>query len=157
MKCFITALMAALASLALAVDPVVDSSVAESTTESVATEVTLLPWPTRRTTTLSTSTSTSSSFIITVTTLPGKPTVTPVACPTVTLTTRPANCQPIRCPIPGCTYEEDMIIPCNCVPRTLLWVEGCQTACPVGCATSTSTLSQLCATATPAQALPSAV
>ncbi|RWA11923.1 hypothetical protein EKO27_g3155 [Xylaria grammica] len=100
MKCFITALMAALASLALAVDPVVDSSVAESTTESVATEVTLLPWPTRRTTTLSTSTSTSSSFIITVTTLPGKPTVTPVACPTVTLTTRPANCQPIRlCPL----------------------------------------------------------
>ncbi|GAW26709.1 hypothetical protein SAMD00023353_4400710 [Rosellinia necatrix] len=124
--------------------------------ESVAT---LTRWPPPPPPTR-TSTS-SSSFIITVTVLPpGKPTVTPVPpprpCPTVTVTTRPSGCQPIRCPIPGCTYEQDMIVPCGCAVRTLLWVEGCQTACPAGCATRTNTLSQLCATATGVPALPTA-
>ncbi|KAI3327189.1 hypothetical protein HD806DRAFT_385590 [Xylariaceae sp. AK1471] len=104
-----------------------------------------------------TTTTTTSSFIITITTLPpGKPTTTARPCPTVTVTTRPGGCQPIRCPIPGCTYEEDMIVPCGCAPRTLLSVDGCQTACPTGCATRTNTFSQLCVTPTPLPAQPSA-
>ncbi|KAF2970501.1 hypothetical protein GQX73_g3042 [Xylaria multiplex] len=172
MKFFLVSFMAALASLTLAADPAVDP-VAEPATDSagepagtdltwwpprVTTSITTISRPSSRPTSASTSTSSSSGFIITVTTLPpGKPTVTPIACPTVTLTTRPANCQPIRCPIPGCTYEQDMMIPCGCVPRTLLWVEGCQTACPEGCATRTNTLTQLCATASPGQAVPTAV
>ncbi|KAI0875276.1 hypothetical protein GGS24DRAFT_489420 [Hypoxylon argillaceum] len=163
MKFFLITFAAALASLTLAADPVAEpviDSVADADAEpTAATVVTTLPyWPPPRPT--RTATSSSSSFIISITTLPapGKPTVIPRPCPTINLTTRPSNCQPIRCPIPGCTYEEDMIIPCGCAPRTLLWVEGCQTACPQGCATSTNTLSQLCATATadPA-ALPTAV
>ncbi|KAI1420727.1 hypothetical protein F5Y12DRAFT_719249 [Xylaria sp. FL1777] len=157
MKFFLVTFTAALASLTLA-DPAVDPAV-EPVAERDAPQLTFWPPPPPP---ASTSTS-SPGFIITTlpttlpTSAPGKPTVTPVACPTVTLTTRPAGCQPIRCPIPGCTYEQDMVIPCGCDVRTLLWVEGCQTACPEGCATRTSTLSQLCATATPSLALPSIV
>ncbi|KAI0458456.1 hypothetical protein F5B21DRAFT_500354 [Xylaria acuta] len=166
MKFFLATVAAALASLTLAAanpiaDVVVDAADVEPT---VTTSVGQLPTrqppppppppPTRTTS----STTTSSTIITTITTLPpGKPTVTPRPCPTVTLTTRPSGCQPIRCPIPGCTYDQDMIIPCGCAVKTLLWVEGCQTACPEGCATRTNTLSQLCGTATPVLAEPSAV
>ncbi|KAI0447216.1 hypothetical protein F4803DRAFT_359168 [Xylaria telfairii] len=156
MKFCLATVVAALASLALAnpiANDVVDAADVEPTfVESVGTLTRFPPPPPP------TRTSTTTTFIITVTTLPpGKPTVIPRPCPTVTLTTRPSNCSPIRCPIPGCTYEQDMIIPCGCDVKTLLWVEGCQTSCPQGCATSTNTLSQLCATATPVLAEPSGV
>ncbi|KAI0140521.1 hypothetical protein GGR57DRAFT_520753 [Xylariaceae sp. FL1272] len=113
------------------------------------------PTPTPPTPT-STSTSTSTSVTWIITTVPGKPTVTPKPCPTVTLTTRPAGCDPIRCPIPSCTEEREMDVPCGCDIKTLLAVEGCQTACSTGCATRTVTSSALCATATPHTALPPA-
>ncbi|KAI0487353.1 hypothetical protein F4859DRAFT_509921 [Xylaria cf. heliscus] len=165
MKFFLATITAALASLALAVDPVADAVAdaivnAGDAEPTVITSVgTLTRWPPPPPPTRTSTTTSSSTFIITVTTLPpGKPTVIPRPCPTVTLTTRPSGCEPIRCPIPGCTYEQDMIIPCGCDVKTLLWVEGCQTACPVGCATRTNTLSQLCGTATATQATdPSAV
>ncbi|KAI1361220.1 hypothetical protein F5Y08DRAFT_348106 [Xylaria arbuscula] len=153
MKFFLATLTVALASFALAADPVADA-VVDSAVDIDAANPTF--WPPSRTTT------TTPSFTITVTQLPtttsapGKPPVPPLSCPTVTLTTRPSNCSPIRCPIPGCTYEQDMVIPCGCAVRTLLWVEGCQTACPEGCATRTTTLSQLCATST-GLAVPTAV
>ncbi|KAI0400082.1 hypothetical protein F4802DRAFT_602401 [Xylaria palmicola] len=145
MKFSLVTFAAALAGLTLAADPAGDVNIDAPFIETIITTLTRRPPPPPPT-----RTSTSSSVITTVTTLPttlppGKPTVIPRPCPTVTLTTRPSGCQPIRCPIPGCTYEEDMIVPCGCQPRTLLWVEGCQTACPEGCATRTNTLSQLCA------------
>ncbi|KAI1299725.1 hypothetical protein F5Y03DRAFT_365426 [Xylaria venustula] len=133
MKSILVTFVTALASFALA-DPVADADSLEST-----------QWH-------RSSTTTTPPFIVTTlpTTLPTSvPTWPPLACPTVTITTRPAGCQPIRCPIPGCTYEQDMVIPCGCDVKTLLWVEGCQTACPEGCATKTSTLTELCATAVP--------
>ncbi|KAI1276386.1 hypothetical protein F5Y07DRAFT_399381 [Xylaria sp. FL0933] len=160
MKFFLVTLTAALASLTLA-EPVADPA-ADPVANPDSPET--AHWPPPPPPPVSTSTSTPGWIITTLpppttTTAPGKPTVTPtpVVCPTVTITTRPAGCQPIRCPIPGCTQEEDMIVPCNCSIRTLLWVEGCQTECPAGCATRTSTLSQLCHTATATLATPSVV
>jgi hypothetical protein len=32
-------------------------------------------------------------------------------------------------------------IPCNCTPKTLLFVQGCQTECSTGCLTRTETIS----------------
>ncbi|KAI8627021.1 hypothetical protein F5Y19DRAFT_487304 [Xylariaceae sp. FL1651] len=122
--------------------------------EECPTRTTRWPPPPPTSTPSSTSSSTSTPFIITVTTLPGKPTVTPTPCPTVTFTTRPSDCDPIRCPIPDCTFERDLVVPCGCDIKTLLSVDGCQTACPTGCATRTTTLSQLCVTATPVPAHP---
>ncbi|KAI8950408.1 hypothetical protein F4801DRAFT_548949 [Xylaria longipes] len=166
MKFFLATVAAALASLTLAADPVADAvvNVADDEPTFIETVGTLTrfpppPPPTRT----STTTSSSTTFIITITTLPittappVKPTSAPLPCPTVTLTTRPSGCEPIRCPIPGCTYDRDMVVPCGCTMKTLLWVEGCQTACPEGCATRTNTLTQLCGTATPALAEPTVV
>ncbi|KAI5921767.1 hypothetical protein F4810DRAFT_321805 [Camillea tinctor] len=93
------------------------------------------------------STSTSTTFIISITTLPGPPptsTTALAACPTVTLTTRPGGCSAIRCPIPTCTWEQALDVPCGCEVRTALYVDGCMTACPEGCATRVNTVTQLC-------------
>ncbi|KAH8907597.1 hypothetical protein BR93DRAFT_869515, partial [Coniochaeta sp. PMI_546] len=115
---------------------------------------TKLPCPTttttspRPTTSTSTSTSTSSTStsttrpIITtsITTLPPRPTTTP--CPTVTRHTQPGGCDPIRCPVPTCVFRETVSLPCGCAePKTVLYIEGCSTACPEGCLTRTTTVS----------------
>ncbi|KAI8957404.1 hypothetical protein F5Y11DRAFT_352590 [Daldinia sp. FL1419] len=108
-------------------------------------------WPTRTVTSLSSSTTTS--FIISITTLPGQPTPTtlPAVCPTVTHTTRPSNCEPLQCPVPGCTFQQDLVVPCGCAGvKTALFVDGCQTACPEGCMTRLRTLTAACATQTAA-------
>ncbi|KAI0838045.1 hypothetical protein F5Y06DRAFT_59734 [Hypoxylon sp. FL0890] len=108
-------------------------------------------WPSRTSSlsSLSTSTSTTTTFIISITTLPGHPSST--ACPTVTHTTRPSDCTPILCPVPGCTVQKELIVPCGCSGvKTALFVDGCQTACPEGCITRLSTLTAACATQTPA-------
>ncbi|KAI0017890.1 hypothetical protein F4780DRAFT_781884 [Xylariomycetidae sp. FL0641] len=132
---FLAATIVALAGLALAAPRPEDAAAAPQTEA----------WPEPSTTT---------TFIISVTELPGPPhhpTPPPRPCPTVTQTMRPSNCEPVRCPIPGCTQELDMFVPCGCAVQTALFVDGCQKACPAGCATRTNTLSQLCeATAAPA-------
>ncbi|KAH9905302.1 hypothetical protein F4778DRAFT_701439 [Xylariomycetidae sp. FL2044] len=111
-------------------------------------ETSLKPWPPHPTPSVtSASSATTTSFIISITTLPGQPTAVqpPALCPTVTMTTRPAGCEPIRCPIPGCTEEQNLVVPCGCAGvQTLLAVEGCQTACPEGCMTRLSTYTGLC-------------
>ncbi|KAI1080513.1 hypothetical protein F5B20DRAFT_539556, partial [Whalleya microplaca] len=136
MKVLFTGLIAALASIASATE--VD-------------ETTRRPWPPRPTpTSVSSSSSTSTTFIISITTLPpGEPTTTALVCPTVTHTTRPSGCEPIRCPVPGCTSEEELFVPCGCAIQTALFVDGCQTACAEGCITQVTTLSAVCATASP--------
>lgn len=108
------------------------------------------PHPTRTSSLSSLSSSTSTSFIISITTLPGNsPTPTLGACPTVTHTTRPSDCSPMLCPVPGCTEEKELIIPCGCSGvKTALYVDGCQTACPAGCITRLMTLTAACDTQT---------
>ncbi|KAI0476419.1 hypothetical protein GGR56DRAFT_469473 [Xylariaceae sp. FL0804] len=105
------------------------------------------PTPTSTSTSTSTSSTTTPTLTIGVTTVsPGSPTSVTgkPACPTVTFTTRPSGCDPLLCPLPGCTLDEDMLVPCGCAIATALFVDGCQTACPAGCATSTRTLSEIC-------------
>ncbi|KAI1403168.1 hypothetical protein F4819DRAFT_452347 [Hypoxylon fuscum] len=100
-------------------------------------------------------TTTTTSFTFIITTIPGHPTTTeaPAACPTVTHTTRPADCQPLACPVPGCTFEKELFIPCGCSGvKTALFIDGCQTACPGGCITRLKTATAVCATATPSPA-----
>ncbi|KAI1417200.1 hypothetical protein F5Y13DRAFT_202719 [Hypoxylon sp. FL1857] len=110
------------------------------------------PTPTPTLSSLDTATSTTTSFIISITTLPGHPPA-PSACPTVTHTTRPSECTPILCPVPGCTIQKELIVPCGCSGvKTALFVDGCQTACPEGCMTRLRTLTAACATQTPAPA-----
>ncbi|KAI0886038.1 uncharacterized protein GGS22DRAFT_122986 [Annulohypoxylon maeteangense] len=107
------------------------------------------------------SSSTSTSFIISITTLPGNnPTTTAIAaCPTVTHTTRPSDCSPFLCPVPGCTEEKELIVPCGCAGvKTALFVDGCQTACPGGCVTRLMTLTAVCGSQTQAPVpIPTAV
>ncbi|KAK8074265.1 hypothetical protein PG994_005164 [Apiospora phragmitis] len=94
-------------------------------------------------------TPTSSPVVITsIIILPPRPTKTSIPCPTVIRTTQPADCSPIRCPIPGCTVNTSLVVPCGCAgPKTIIAVQGCQTTCPGGCITQTTTASELCATA----------
>ncbi|OTB07367.1 hypothetical protein M426DRAFT_268645 [Hypoxylon sp. CI-4A] len=110
-------------------------------------------WPHPTSSSVSTSTSSSTSFIITVTTLPPQvPTSSAsAACPTVTHTTRPSDCEPFLCPVPGCTVEQELFVPCGCSGvKTALYVDGCQTVCPEGCITRVRTATALCATPTAA-------
>ncbi|KAK8093070.1 hypothetical protein PG999_014657 [Apiospora kogelbergensis] len=116
-------------------------------------EACLPPRPTRTSTTRKTSTASppSSPAPPVVTTsiiiLPPRPTKTSLPCPTVIRTTQPADCTPIRCPIPGCTENTSLVVPCGCDgPKTIIAVQGCQTTCPGGCITRTTTASELCAT-----------
>ncbi|KAI0172438.1 hypothetical protein GGR52DRAFT_407027 [Hypoxylon sp. FL1284] len=97
-------------------------------------------------------TSTSTSFTFIITTIPTPTSSSLVAaCPTVTHTTRPADCAPMQCPIPGCTWQQDLFVPCGCKGvKTALFIDGCQTACPEGCMTRLNTVTGLCASATPA-------
>ncbi|KAL8366865.1 hypothetical protein RB595_005027 [Gaeumannomyces hyphopodioides] len=103
---------------------------------------------TRRATTTTTSTSQSVSWGITLlppVTSTTRTTSRPAACPTVTQITRPNGCAAIRCPVPNCVQQEQLVLPCGCSgPRTLLEVQGCQTACPEGCMTRTQTVSERC-------------
>ncbi|KAI1378930.1 hypothetical protein F4677DRAFT_353153 [Hypoxylon crocopeplum] len=110
-------------------------------------------WPPHPTSSSVVVPSTTSSFTFIITTLPGHSTTSSaaLACPTVTHTTRPSGCDPMLCPVPGCTFQQDLIVPCGCAGvKTALFVDGCQTACPTGCITRLSTISAVCATATPA-------
>ncbi|KAI0384523.1 hypothetical protein F5Y04DRAFT_231134 [Hypomontagnella monticulosa] len=141
MKFFVVSFIAALAG-------VVSATPVEST---FIIEPTVIPnnpphWPPRPS-----SSSTSTTFEISITTLPVQPTSTaPAACPTVTHTTRPSNCEPMQCPIPGCTVQKELFVPCGCKGvKTALFVDGCQTACPEGCITRLRTATALCATPTP--------
>ncbi|KAK3996930.1 hypothetical protein QBC44DRAFT_316902 [Cladorrhinum sp. PSN332] len=86
-------------------------------------------------------TTTQTAVVTSVVTLPPPTRTTSTPCPTVTRITSPADCPPIRCPVPTCQVRTTLGIPCNCVPRTVLWVQGCATACPEGCLTRTETLS----------------
>ncbi|KAI2619671.1 IMP-specific 5'-nucleotidase-domain-containing protein [Hypoxylon sp. NC1633] len=92
-------------------------------------------WPPHPTTTVKTTstskpatTSSSTSFIITITTLPPHPTSSSSRpCPTVTHTTRPSNCSPMLCPVPDCTDNKELFIPCGCAGvKTALseWIKG---------------------------------
>jgi hypothetical protein len=118
-----------------------------------ATSTRRRPWPpTTSTPSSSSSTPTSTSWtgvvtsVVTLpphthsTTKPPPPTITP--CPTITRTTSPADCSAIRCPVPTCRVETDLVIPCGCTPNTLLYVQGCATDCPDGCLTRTRTVSE---------------
>ncbi|OTA95405.1 hypothetical protein M434DRAFT_28910 [Hypoxylon sp. CO27-5] len=137
MKVFFVGLLAALASVVTASEEPTDSRRPPH-------------WPTPTSSFSSLSTSTTTSFIISITTLPGHPPA-PSACPTVTHTTRPSDCTPILCPVPGCTVQKELIVPCGCSGvKTALFVDGCQTACPEGCMTRLMTLTAVCATQTPA-------
>ncbi|KAK3311468.1 uncharacterized protein B0T15DRAFT_76549 [Chaetomium strumarium] len=102
-------------------------------------------WPPRPTTT---STSTTPTGIVTsIVTLPPKTTTRSIIttpCPTVTRTTRPADCPTLRCPVPTCRVDTSMAVPCGCTPKTVLYVQGCATACPEGCLTRTATVSAAC-------------
>ncbi|KAK0633709.1 hypothetical protein B0T14DRAFT_418319 [Immersiella caudata] len=62
-------------------------------------------------------------------------------CPVITRTTSPDDCPGIRCPIPTCQIRSTLAIPCSCTPKTLLFVQGCQTECSSGCLTRTETVS----------------
>ncbi|KAK7946126.1 uncharacterized protein PG986_010447 [Apiospora aurea] len=102
------------------------------------------PRPTKRTSTNPTS---SPVVITSIIILPPRPTKTSLPCPTVIRTTQPADCTPIRCPIPGCTEHTSLVVPCGCDgPKTIIAVQGCQSTCPGGCITRTTTASELCAT-----------
>ncbi|KAK4242072.1 hypothetical protein C8A03DRAFT_11719 [Achaetomium macrosporum] len=97
----------------------------------------------RRTTT--TSSSTPTGVVTSIVTLPPKTTsVITTPCPTVTRTTRPADCPTLRCPVPTCRVDTSMAVPCGCTPKTVLYVQGCATACPEGCLTRTATISAAC-------------
>ncbi|EAQ89979.1 hypothetical protein CHGG_06598 [Chaetomium globosum CBS 148.51] len=102
---------------------------------------------TRRTTT--TPTSTRSGVVTSIVTLPPHtttrpPTTSSIPCPKVTRTTSPDGCDPIRCPVPTCRVESDLVVPCGCEPKTVLYVTGCQTACSEGCLTRVRTSSLAC-------------
>src|SRR4051794_8513411 len=97
---------------------------------------------TRRTTATPTPRPTSQTRIsTTIITLPPIRTSTSTPCPVITKTTSPADCPGIRCPIPTCQVRSTLEIPCNCTPKTLLFVQGCQTECSTGCLTRTETIS----------------
>ncbi|KAK4194087.1 hypothetical protein QBC40DRAFT_291405 [Triangularia verruculosa] len=118
------------------------------------------PTSTRRVTTTSTRRTTSTTptrtsvpiqtttVITSVVTLPPRITTTSttstIPCPTVTRITTPADCPVIRCPVPTCQVRTTQVVPCNCQPRTVLWVQGCPTACADGCLTRTETASIAC-------------
>ncbi|KAK3372435.1 hypothetical protein B0H63DRAFT_551003 [Podospora didyma] len=105
-----------------------------SSTRRRRTSTTTTPTPTP--------TSSSSTKIVTgITTLP--PIIRSTPCPVVTKTTSPADCPAIRCPVPTCISRTTLAIPCNCNPKTLLYVQGCQSTCPGGCLTRTETISQV--------------
>ncbi|KAK6857041.1 hypothetical protein PG995_007228 [Apiospora arundinis] len=108
------------------------------------------PRPTRTSTTRKTSTASPTSSPVVTTSiiiLPPRPTKTSLPCPTVIRTTQPADCTPIRCPIPGCTEHTSLVVPCGCDgPKTIIAVQGCQSTCPGGCITRTTTASELCGT-----------
>ncbi|KAK3365137.1 hypothetical protein B0T24DRAFT_639191 [Lasiosphaeria ovina] len=88
------------------------------------------------------STTTSSIPVVTgITTLP--PPIRSTPCPVITRTTSPADCPAIRCPVPTCVAQSTLAIPCNCTPKTLLYVQGCASTCPGGCLTRTQTISQV--------------
>ncbi|KAL7621183.1 hypothetical protein AAE478_008500 [Parahypoxylon ruwenzoriense] len=154
---FIMALASAIgsASAAAAAYPTVNSIV-DSPPVTEIDRPTKRPQPTKTSVSLSSSSSTTTTFIISITTLPGAPSSSSssvFACPTVTHTTRPSGCDPIRCPVPDCTFEKDLFVPCGCAGiKTALFVDGCQTACPSGCITKLNTVSAVCATATPTAA-----
>ncbi|KAK5651299.1 hypothetical protein OQA88_12643 [Cercophora sp. LCS_1] len=97
------------------------------------------PVPPRPTSTTST---TQTRVVTSVVTLPPVTRTTP--CPTVTRTTSPADCPAIRCPVPTCQVRSSLVIPCSCTPKTLLYVQGCATACPGGCLTRSETISATC-------------
>ncbi|KAK6956417.1 hypothetical protein Daesc_001694 [Daldinia eschscholtzii] len=140
--------VAALASVVGIVGAAPAEAIADPNVEATGTQRPAY-WPTRTVSSLSSSTTTT--FIISITTLPGQPSTTPipVACPTVTHTTRPSNCEPLQCPVPGCTFQKELVVPCGCAGvKTALFVDGCQTACPGGCITRLRTVTALCATQT---------
>jgi hypothetical protein len=93
------------------------------------------PTPTPRPTT------TQTRVVTSLVTLPPVRTTTSTPCPVITRTTSPADCPGIRCPIPTCQIRSTLAIPCNCTPKTLLFVQGCQTECSAGCLTRTETIS----------------
>jgi len=104
---------------------------------------------TRRTTTSTTirrttTTTTPTGVVTSVVTLPPKTTSTTTPCPKVTRTTSPADCPAIRCPVPTCRVQSSLVVPCGCEPKTVLYVQGCATACPEGCLTRTETVSVAC-------------
>ncbi|KAK3943994.1 hypothetical protein QBC46DRAFT_351021 [Diplogelasinospora grovesii] len=76
-----------------------------------------------------------------ITTLPPHRTTTTTPCPTVTKTTMPADCPAMPCPVPTCLYQSSVLVPCGCNPKTMLYVQGCPTACPDSCLTRTQTIS----------------
>ncbi|KAK1758379.1 hypothetical protein QBC47DRAFT_139284 [Echria macrotheca] len=89
-----------------------------------------------------TPTPTQTRVITSVITLPpARTTSLSTPCPVVTKTTSPADCPAMRCPIPTCQVRSSLVIPCNCTPKTLLYVQGCATACPDGCMVRTETIS----------------
>jgi len=49
----------------------------------------------------------------------------------------------LRCPVPNCVFQERLSVPCGCGggPKTVLYIQGCATACADGCMTRTSTVS----------------
>ncbi|KAK4466716.1 hypothetical protein QBC42DRAFT_166113 [Cladorrhinum samala] len=100
-------------------------------------------WPRPSTTIRSTTrpNTTQTAVVTSVVTLPPPIRTTATPCPTVTSITTPADCPAIRCPVPTCQVRTTLGVPCNCVPKTVLWVQGCATACPEGCLTRTSTVS----------------
>ncbi|KAK4183766.1 hypothetical protein QBC35DRAFT_393173 [Podospora australis] len=85
--------------------------------------------------------STQTAVVTSVVTLPPPRSSTTTPCPTITRITSPDGCAAIRCPVPTCQVRATLGIPCNCTPRTVLWVQGCATACPDGCLTRTETVS----------------
>lgn len=108
-------------------------------------------WP-RPTTTSSrrttSSTPTATGVITIITMLPPRTTTTSTTkplptCPTVTRTTQPADCPVVRCPVPTCRTTSEMVVPCGCTPKTVLYVQGCATECP-DCVTRTETVSVAC-------------
>ncbi|KAK3396128.1 hypothetical protein B0T20DRAFT_416731 [Sordaria brevicollis] len=121
------------------------------TRTSTATSSSPPPKPTSTRTTTVRSTSTSTSYTQTtiswsIITLPPKTTSKPslsttTPCPTVTKTTSPADCSPIRCPVPTCQVRSTLNVPCGCTVKTLLYVQGCTTTCSEGCLTRTETAS----------------
>ncbi|KAK1782824.1 hypothetical protein QBC45DRAFT_194302 [Copromyces sp. CBS 386.78] len=124
----------------------------QTRTSTTTTATSPPPKPTStRTTVRSTSTSTtrttSTSYTQTtiswsIITLPPKTTkISTTPCPTVTKTTSPADCSPIRCPVPTCQVRSTLNVPCGCTVKTLLYVQGCATTCSDGCLTRTETAS----------------
>ncbi|KAK0725699.1 hypothetical protein B0H67DRAFT_457330, partial [Lasiosphaeris hirsuta] len=84
-----------------------------------------------------TTTARTTQVATTIITLPPVSRSSSTPCPTIIKTTSPADCAPIRCPIPTCQVGNTVVVPCNCTPKTLLFVTGCATACPGGCLTRT--------------------